>query len=144
MRIKLFFIVVVGVYWLPLVVCNSVDHNTEFVDYIYNKYNYRGRDPNRPLPFQAFNRLMTDVGLNSGNNDTWVSYSDRNLTLFRRYLILEATGHYDNITEVIDRHQQSCTSWRLIACCTSMMFRCYASDTHKLTQFDLTILIILA
>lgn len=102
MRVKWLCIVMVAICWLPSALC--VIDNREFLDFIYNKYNYRWKNPvDRPLSFQAFNQLMIDVGLNDGNNDTWVSYSDKNLTLFRRYLILEATGHYDNITEVIYR-----------------------------------------
>lgn len=99
MRSKSLFIAVVTIYWLPVALCAT--HDREFVDYIYNKYE-GWNDPERPLPFLAFNKLMTDVGLDGGNNDTWTSDSDRNLTLYRRSLILQATGYYDNITEVTD------------------------------------------
>ncbi|RDD41796.1 Zinc transporter ZIP14 [Trichoplax sp. H2] len=81
--------------------CHSNSYDREFLDYIYHKYDRRWRgNGQHQLALSDFSRLLRDAGLNE-NNDTWVSYSDRNLTLFRRYLILEATGHYDNITECL-------------------------------------------
>ncbi|EDV29526.1 uncharacterized protein TRIADDRAFT_51973 [Trichoplax adhaerens] len=71
----------------------------EFLDYIYRKYDPRWTSNGQQhLALSEFTRLLKDAGLNQ-NNDTTISYSDQNLTLFRQHLILEATGHYDNITE---------------------------------------------